>query len=102
MQEKPSIAVRAVGAKSAAELLAPGVLAVLVVPQRLAIAALVRTVFALEDGRLGLFSRAVLQLHVFAEFAFALAGVSTDLANQRLGLVTQLVAVKLVGAVTAV
>lgn len=44
----------------------------------------------------------MLQLHVLAKFTLSLARVGTDLTNQRLGLVTELVAVQLVNTMTAV
>lgn len=76
--------------------------AVLVVVQGLAVTRAVRAVFALKEGKWrALFAR-VLEQHVLTKFILAFTSVRTDLAYERLGLMPELVAVKLVSPVTTV
>ena len=84
------------------ELLQLGVFAVLVVLECLAIASGIRTVFTLIGRRSLLWASRVLGQHVVTKFILPLAGIGADLAHERLGLMSKLVAVQLVYPVTAV
>lgn len=91
-----------IGAQCTSELLQLGVFTVLVVLKCLAIAGGIGAVFALVGSRCLLRPSGVLGQHVVTEFILALAGISADLTNERLGLMSKLVAVQLVYPVTAV
>lgn len=69
------------------ELLQPGVLAVLVISQRLSVAGSVGAKGTLMDRGLSVTS-GVFGCHVTAKFVFSLAGERTDFTNERLGLVS--------------
>lgn len=100
VQEQADGAEGAVGAESAAELLQPGVFTILMVLERLAVAAGISAVLTLVGCLLG--PGGVLGQHVLMKFVLPLAGVSADLAHERLGLMSKLVAVELVSPVTVV
>lgn len=103
VQKQADRAERRVGAERTAELPQLGVLTVLVVLERLAIAGGIGAVFTLIGRRCCLlWPGRVLGQHVVVKFILALAGISTDLTHERLGLMSQLVAVQLVCPVTAV
>lgn len=82
VDEEASAAVSGVGAEGTAELSSPGMFAVFVVVQSLAVACLIGTVLALEDWRLMALSLRVLEEHVLAKLVLALAGICTDFTYQ--------------------
>lgn len=81
VKEEADAAKGGVEAEGTAKLFQLGVFAVLVILKRLAVAGGVRTVFALEHGRLSVLS-GVFGQHMVAKLIFALAGVSADLTNE--------------------
>lgn len=100
MEEEAGVTEGAVRTESTAKLLLLGVLAVLMVQQRLLVLGLVGAVLALEDRNLVVVR--VLRLHVFLQLILALAGEAAHLADQAFALVPQLVAAQLVSTVTPV
>jgi len=100
VEEEAGVAEGAVGAEGAAKLLLLGVLAVLVVQQRLLVLRLVGAVLALEDRHLVVLR--VFHLHVLLQLVLALASKATHLTDQTFSLVPQLVAAQLVGTVAPV
>lgn len=100
VEEKAGVTEGAVRTEGTAKLLLLGVLAVLMVQQRLLVLGLVGAVLALEDRHLVVLR--VLCLHMLLQLVLALAGEAAHLTDQTFTLVPQLVAAQLVSTVTPV
>lgn len=100
MEKETSVAESTVSAQGTTEFSLFGMLAVLMVQEGLLVFSLVAAILALKSGYLiilGMFG-----LHVLLQLIFAFAGKATDLTNQRLALMTQLVAAQLISPMATI
>lgn len=100
MEKETSVAESTVSAQGTTEFSLFGMFAVLMVQEGLLVFSLVAAILALKSGYLiilGMFG-----LHVLLQLIFAFAGKATDLTNQRLALMTQLVAAQLISPMATI
>lgn len=100
MEKETRVAESTVSAQGATEFSLFGMLAVLMVQQGLLVFSLVAAILALKNGCLIILG--VFGLHVLLQLIFALASKATDLTNQRLALMAQLVAAQLISPMATI